>query len=81
MTARDGPRRSLYPRAGLLVIRAWIDDDDGRLVARVAATADIARDHPRTRTTSDPQTVLDWVQGWFEAIQAPRPGDPPASEG
>jgi hypothetical protein len=62
------------------VIRAWIDDHDGRLVVRVTATADVARHHPSTRVTSDPQAVLDWVERWLDGVQAPGAGDLPAPE-
>jgi hypothetical protein len=67
-------------RAGVLVVRAWVEADDGPLRARITARLDLAHEEERSVVVGGWETAAVVVRRWLEEFErggsAPRtPGD------
>jgi hypothetical protein len=56
-------------RFGLLIIRASLEDSDGRLIARITRTADVVDEAATVSVVGTAEDVHRVVQAWLEALR------------
>jgi hypothetical protein len=66
-------------RVGLLIVRAWLQGPDQRLVARITRLPDIREQHPTVSVAGTAEEVFAVVGEWLEELRHPRhgPATPP----
>ena len=61
---------SASTRVAVLYLRAWIEGQDGRFVARIAQTPNLADRRPTSEVLGNPSDVLERVRRWLTEVQA-----------
>lgn len=61
-------------RVGLLIVRAWLQGPDQRLVARITSLPDISEHHPTVSVAGTAEDVLAAVGQWLEELRRTRHG-------
>jgi hypothetical protein len=56
------------PPVGVLVVRAWTEDGDPRLRARVSITADVVSSPASSFVTADPAEVVEAVAVFLSSL-------------
>lgn len=56
-------------RLGLLIIRAWMEGPDNRLVARIASTLDVTRQPLRVIVVGTDDDVCVAVRDWLAGLR------------
>jgi hypothetical protein len=60
-------------RTGVLVIRAWIEPEDGTLRARITQVVDLSAPDERVSVAVSEDAILDEVGTWLRALRAGEP--------
>jgi hypothetical protein len=60
-------------RTGVLVIRAWIEPEDGTLRARITQVVDLSAPDERVSVAVSEDAILDEVGTWLRALRAGKP--------
>ena len=56
-------------RVGLLIVRAWIEGPDERLIARITHTPDLAEHRPATTVVRTVGDIYAEVREWLDGLQ------------
>jgi hypothetical protein len=69
-------------RVGLLIVRVWLQEPDGHLVARITQTLDLAGQRPRVAVVASSEEVSAAVRAWLGAfvVGADAPDDAPLTD-
>jgi hypothetical protein len=67
---RRPSRRPASTRVAVFHLRAWIEGQDGRFVARITQTPNLADRRPTTEVLGSPSDVLERVRRWLQELQA-----------
>jgi hypothetical protein len=59
-------------RVGLLIIRAWLEGPDKRLIARITETLDVVDQPARVRVVGTAEEVHEAVQDWLKGLRSSR---------
>lgn len=59
-------------RVGLLIVRAWLERPDQRLIARITATLDVVDQPATVRVVGTAEDVYAAVQDWLEGLHVLR---------
>jgi hypothetical protein len=59
-------------RVGLLIVRAWLEGPDQRLIARMTATLDVVDQPAVVRVVGTAEEVYEAVQEWLNGLQLSR---------
>jgi hypothetical protein len=64
-------------RVGLLIVRAWIEGPDNRLIARIASTLEVTGQPLRVFVVGTDEDVCAAVRDWLAGLRpsAAHPGD------
>lgn len=58
-------------RVGILVVRAWLEGPDRRLVARIMKTSDVANERVTVIVVGTAEDVTTTVRTWLEEVRGP----------
>ena len=61
-------------RVGLLIVRAWLEGPDQRLVARITKTPNVTEQPPAVSVVGTAEDVYTVVGDWLESLRSPRDG-------
>jgi hypothetical protein len=61
-------------RVGLLIVRAWLEGPDQRLIARVMETPNVAEQLPTVSVVGTAEDIHAVLQDWLERLRSPRGG-------
>jgi hypothetical protein len=59
-------------RIGILVIRAWLEGPDQRLIVRIMKTSDVANQSVTVTVAGTAEDVSATVRAWLEEVRGPR---------
>jgi hypothetical protein len=59
-------------RVGLLIVRAWLEGPEQRLIARITETLDVVNQPATVRVVGTAEDVYEAVQDWLEGLRSLR---------
>ena len=59
-------------RIGILVIRAWLEGPDQRLIVRIMKTSDVANQSVTVTVAGTAEDLSATVRAWLEEVRGPR---------
>jgi hypothetical protein len=62
--------RSSLERRGVLIVRAWLEGPDQRLVARITKTIDVESEPATVSVVGTAADVYSAVQAWLEELSS-----------
>jgi hypothetical protein len=62
-------------RVGLLIVRAWFEGSEERLIAKITQTSDVAERHATNKVVGDVLDLHEALDAWLDAIARPEPHD------
>jgi len=60
-------------RSGVLVVRAWIENDPPQLKARITHTIGVAEGEPESATAASAEQIHEEIGRWLDALEAGGP--------
>jgi hypothetical protein len=74
---------SRLENAGMLIVRAWFQGPDERLVARISQTVNLIEQRATTTTVGTADDLYAQVRNWLEALRTASrdPGSGPTTQG
>jgi hypothetical protein len=61
-------------RAALLIVRAWLEGPEQRLVARITTTLDVIDQPAKVSAVGSVEDLYEAVQGWLDGMRSLRNG-------
>lgn len=58
----------------LLIVRAWIEGPERRLIARITATHDVVAEPATASVVGSAEDLLGAVRAWLAGVDPPRDG-------
>ena len=59
-------------RVGLLIVRAWFEGPEQRLIARITETLDVVNQPATVRVVGTAEDVYEAVQDWLQGLRSLR---------
>jgi hypothetical protein len=64
----------LPDRVGLLIVRAWLEGPEQRLIARITSTLDVVDQHATVSVVGSVEDLYVAVQDWLDGMRSLRNG-------
>jgi hypothetical protein len=61
-------------RVALLIVRAWLEGPERRLIARVTMTPDVAEQPATVGVVGSAEDLHDAIRGWLQGLRPRRDG-------